>query len=333
MHAISTEKESPLISLKEVSVIYKVKERALGKEKNLYAVDGVSLEVLKGENLSLVGESGCGKTTLGKTIVGLIKPSSGIVFYKGKDLWKLRGDEWKNARRNLQIIHQNPYDAVNFTKTIFQILSVPLKEHKLVNSELELKEKIYSLLEMVGLGREIAEKYPHQLSGGQLQRVIIARAISLTPELIVADEPVSMIDVSLRISILDLLLSLRRKYNIATVFITHDLGLARYYGRDGKIAIMYLGNIVEVGFIEKVIREPLHPYTEALLFAVPVPDPELAKKRGFPPLRSPEVTDPTIMLPGCKFYPRCIYARDICKEKRPSLKMIDDRWVACHLLK
>jgi len=333
LHAISTEKESPLISLKEVSVIYKVKERALGKEKNLYAVDGVSLEVLKGENLSLVGESGCGKTTLGKTIVGLIKPSSGIVFYKGKDLWKLRGDEWKNARRNLQIIHQNPYDAVNFTKTIFQILSVPLKEHKLVNSELELKEKIYSLLEMVGLGREIAEKYPHQLSGGQLQRVIIARAISLTPELIVADEPVSMIDVSLRISILDLLLSLRRKYNIATVFITHDLGLARYYGRDGKIAIMYLGNIVEVGFIEKVIREPLHPYTKALLFAVPVPDPELAKKRGFPPLRSPEVTDPTIMLPGCKFYPRCIYARDICKEKRPSLKMIDDRWVACHLLK
>jgi len=332
-HATGTTSSTPLITLQDVSVVYKVRRSFFGGTVDLRAVDGVSLDIFPGEVVALVGESGCGKTTLGKVIVALLRPTTGKVLYKGKDVWSLSKNEWKNVRRNLQIIHQNPYDALNPTKRVFQILSIPLKEYKLVKNSSQLRDRIYELLEMVGLRPEIAEKYPHQLSGGQLQRVAIARAISLHPELIVADEPVSMIDVSLRIDILDLLLKLRHEFNLASIFITHDLGLARYYAYEGRIVVMYVGNIVEIGPTEEVIRNPLHPYTQALLSVVPVPNPKLARERKEIPLRSIEIANAIAPPSGCKFHPRCIYATDKCRKVRPRLvKVGNDRWIACHLV-
>jgi len=332
-HVTGMTSSTPLISLQNVSVVYEVRRGFFGGTVGLRAVDNVSLDIFPGEVIALVGESGCGKTTLGKVIVALLKPTTGKVLYRGKDIWNLPKNEWKNVRRNLQIIHQNPYDALNPTKTVFEILSVPLKEYKLVENRSELRDRVCELLELVGLRPEIAEKYPHQLSGGQLQRVAIARAISLHPELIVADEPVSMIDVSLRIDILNLLLKLKHEFNMTSVFITHDLGLARYYAYEGRIVVMYVGNIVEIGPTEEVIRNPLHPYTQALLSVVPVPDPKLAREREEIPLRSIEIANPIAPPSGCKFHPRCIYATDKCRKVRPKLvKVGNDRWVACHLV-
>ena len=236
-------------------------------------------------------------------------------------------------RRNMQMIHQNPYQALNPTKTVYSILSAPLRFHKLVKNKEEEKKMIEEILWSVNLRpEEIAEKYPHQLSGGQRQRVVVARAISLHPELIVADEPVSMIDVSLRIDMLDMMLNLKQKLNMSTIFITHDLGLARYYARGGKLVIMYLGSIVEAGPTEDVIQKPLHPYTKALLSVVPVPDPKVAKTRKPMRLRSLDIPSAANPPSGCKFHPRCPYAMDRCSKERPKLSVVGkDRYVACFM--
>jgi len=334
LHATDTFNLNKIITLKNVDVVYKVRRGIIGKEINLYAVDNVSLDIFNNEVVCLVGESGCGKTTLGKVIIGLLKPTKGHVLYKNKDLWNLPKHEWKIARRNLQIIHQNPYDAVNPTKKIFDILALPLKEYKIIENKNQLKEKVYQLLENVGLHPEIADKYPHQLSGGQLQRVVIARAVSVNPELIVADEPVSMIDVSLRIDILDLLLDLQKKFNLSSVFITHDLGLARYYGKNGRIVVMYIGSIVEIGPVEHVLSNPLHPYTNALVSVVPLPDPKLMKERRNIPIRSIDIATAINPPSGCKFHPRCPYVMDICERVKPELIGLEgkNRWVACHMI-
>jgi len=333
-HATCGKNFNSLLTLENVSLTYIEGSSFFGNPKKVYAVDNVNLSISKGEVIALVGESGCGKTTLGKVIVGLLKPTSGRILYKGKDVWKLSKGEWKEYRKNLQIIHQDPYQALNPSKTIFEILSAPLRYHKIVKNDKEAKEKVEELLRIVGLQPEdVSEKYPHQLSGGQRQRVVIARAVSLHPEIIVADEPVSMIDVSLRISMLDLLLDLKQKLQMGSIFITHDLGLARYYAHEGRTVVMYLGSIVEVGPTEKVIREPLHPYTKALLSVVPIPDPKLVKERKAMQLRSLDIPSASNPPNGCKFHPRCPFAEERCSKEKPKLVEVEkNRFVACFMV-
>ena len=332
--ATGGERSNPLIRLEDVSLTYREASTFFGAPRNVYAVDGVTLDIYPQEVATLAGESGCGKTTLGKVIVALLKPTAGRILYKDKDLWSLTGSEWRTCRRSLQIIHQDPYQALNPSKTIFNILSAPIRYHKLVKGRDEARERVEELLRTVGLRpEEIVEKYPHQLSGGQRQRVVVARAVSLNPELVVADEPVSMIDVSLRIDMLDLLLDLKQRFRMSSIFITHDLGLARYYAREGRLVIMYLGNIVEVGPTEDVIQKPLHPYTKSLLSVVPIPDPKLVRERKAMELRSLDIPSASNPPSGCKFHPRCPFALERCSKERPGLvEAGDNRLVACFLV-
>ncbi|RLB80295.1 MAG: peptide ABC transporter ATP-binding protein [Deltaproteobacteria bacterium] len=332
-HAINGRTFNSLLKVENVSFTYE--ERTFfGAVRRVYAVDGITLEIKSQEVIALVGESGCGKTTLGKVIVGLYKPTSGRVLYKGKDIWKMHKNEWRIFRQKVQLIHQDPYQALNPSKTVFQILSTPLRYHRIVKSREEARKRVEDLLRAVGLKPEmVLNKYPHQLSGGMRQRIVIARAISLRPELIVADEPVSMIDVSLRIDILNLLLDLGNKLNTSSIFITHDMGLARYYARDGRIAVMYLGNLVEIGPTEDVIQRPLHPYTKTLLSVVPVPDPKLARERKAIQLRSLDVPSASNPPHGCKFHTRCPFAEKRCSQEKPKMIEVEkNRYVACFMV-
>jgi len=324
----------PLIATESVTKVFSVRTSVFGARRQIKAVDSVSLEIGENEILALVGESGCGKSTLGRLMLALLKPTSGKVLYMGEDVWSLKGEKFKEFRRNAQIVPQDPYSTLNPMKKVVSALTPPLLHYKIARSRREARKMAGELLEMVGLSppEDFLERYPCRLSGGQLQRIAIARAISVRPKFIVADEAVSMLDASLRIEILDLLLDLQRKFKTAYLFITHDFGIARYFAREGRIAVMYLGSIVEVGRTEEVIQNPLHPYTKALITAVPIPDPKLARERGLPPLKSLEVPSLTKVPPGCKFHTRCPYAEKICEEKPPELREVKGRLVACHLL-
>ncbi len=327
---------SPLIEVKNLKVYFPVKKSLFGKRLYVRAVDGVDLIIDVREVVTLVGESGCGKTTLGKTIAGLIKPTSGEILFEGKDIHSLDRKSYLEYRRSVQIVHQDPYASLNPTKTVLQILSFPLRRWGIAKSREEIIERVTKLLELVGLTppEEFLNKYPHQLSGGQRQRIAIARAISVNPKLVVADEPITMIDVSLRLGILDLLLDLRKKLGTAYLFITHDFGAARYLSAKGggRIAVMYLGKIVDMGPAEEVIRNPLHPYTQILLQAVPVPDPELSRKKKPIKLRSLDIPSPLNPPPGCKFHTRCPYAMGKCsKEEPPLVEVKSKHYVACWL--
>ncbi len=326
----------PLIKTENVTKVFPV-GGMFGAKKYIRAVDGVSIEINENEILALVGESGCGKSTLGRLMLALLRPSSGRVLYyingEYKDIWSLKKNEFKEYRRNAQLIPQDPYSTLNPMKKVVSALTPPLLHYKIARNRKEARKMAAELLEMVGLSppEDILERYPCRLSGGQLQRIAIARAISVRPKFIVADEAVSMLDASLRVEILNLLLDLRKKFKTAYLFITHDLAIARYFARNERIAIMYLGNIVEIGKTEEVIQKPLHPYTQALLMAVPIPDPKLAKTRGLPKLKSLEI--PSLVNPpsGCKFHTRCPYAEKICEEKVPELREVKGRLVACHM--
>jgi peptide/nickel transport system ATP-binding protein len=322
------------MELKDLSVEFRNKNGFFGKERVVKAVNNVNLQIKSGEIIAVVGESGCGKTTIGKMVTGLLKPTSGQVTFMGKDITKLNKGEFEDYRKGVQLVHQDSFAALNPARTIKQSLSAPLFAHKIVKNNSQVSDKIAELLEMVGLvpPEDFLEKYPHQLSGGQRQRVLLARALSVKPKLIVADEPVSMVDVSIRISLLDLMNEMNKKFNISFIYITHDLATARYIANNGKIVVMYLGKMIEVGNLEEVIKNPSHPYLHALLSAVPVPDPRISRNLKTLQLRSLDMPDPANMPTGCVFNPRCPYAQEICEQKVPQLIHWKGEKVACHLV-
>lgn len=326
-----------MLKLKDISKHFTLGGLFFGK-KVIKAIDGVSLSITHGQILSLVGESGCGKSTLGKIAAGLLKPTSGQVLYDGTDIWgenAKSGEAFKKFRRDVQIILQDPYSSLNPYKNVYQTLSTPLLKHKIVEAKSQTREKVAELLEMVGLTppEEFIEKYPHQLSGGQRQRVAIARSISVSPKVLIADEPVSMIDVSLRLSILNILSEFKRRLGLSLLFITHDLAVGKYIAWDGVMAVMYLGTIVELGETSSVIKKPLHPYTQALMSVVPEPDPKLTRSKQRFRLRSLDV--PSLLNPpkGCLFHPRCpLFMEGLCDGVRPKLIEVEKRhYVACYL--
>ncbi|MGH2403185.1 MAG: oligopeptide/dipeptide ABC transporter ATP-binding protein [bacterium] len=295
------------------------------------AVEEVSLEIGQGEVLCLVGESGSGKTTLGKMVAGLVPPSGGRILFEGVDIGALRGDAWQAYRRAVQIVHQDPYASLNPTKTVFEILAAPLRLHRVARAG-EVRAHAAALLGRVELvpPEAFLDKFPHQLSGGQRQRVSLARALSVEPRFLVADEPVSMIDVSLGVSLLNLLARLRRETGIGYLFITHDLAVARYIGAEGRTAVMYLGRLVELGPTAAVVERPQHPYTRALLAAVPEADPRITRAKVRMRLRGDDTPDAIDVPAGCAFHPRCPWFEPgLCDVVRPDLVPIGLQAAAC----
>jgi len=297
-------------------------------ERAVKAVDGVSFDIKKGELFGVVGESGCGKTTMGRTILRLLEPTAGKVTFEGIDVTALSAEEMKMLRQRMQIIFQDPYESMNPRLDVFRIISEPLKIQGIVKNSHDALRYVEKVLEDVEMTppEEYIYRYPHELSGGQRQRIAAARALVLDPEFIVADEPVSMLDVSIRGEILNLMLSLSRERGVTFLYITHDLATARHIC--DRIAVMYLGRIVEKGPTDSLIKHPLHPYTQALIGAVFVPDP---KKKGFGRVLKGEVPSPVDPPSGCRLHPRCPIAQDICKEVEPELVPAEDNHlVACH---
>jgi oligopeptide/dipeptide ABC transporter ATP-binding protein len=303
-------------------------------KKTVKAVDDVSLTIAPREIICLVGESGCGKTTTGKMATGLLEPSEGQILFEGQDVATLKGADYARYRRAVQMVHQDPFSSLNPVRTIYQTLSAPLLYHKLAKDDREARRKALELLELVDLtpAEEILDKYPHQLSGGQRQRVSVARALTVGPQFIVADEAVSMVDVSIRTSLLNMLRRLNRELGVSFLFITHDLALAKYFAWEGRIGVMYTGRMVELGRTPDVIRQPQHPYTAALMSAIPEADPRITRTKERIQLRSDEVPRLTNLPPGCHFHPRCpIWAEGTCDRLQPALTEVQPgHAVACH---
>ncbi len=302
-----------------------------GKEPidlKVHAVDKVSFKISAGETFGLVGESGCGKTTVGLLLLKLIEPTSGVINFRNEDISQLSEGEIKTKRKEMQIIFQNPYESLSPRFSVLDTIAEPLRLLKIYNSEDEVVERVKETLKSVGLPQteDFLDRYPHELSGGMRQRVGVARAYTLNPSFIVADEPVSMLDVSIRVGVLRIMKDLVKKFQTAFLFITHDLALARYMC--DRIGVMYLGRIVELGKTEDVINNPLHPYTKALISAVPDPDPEATRTEEIPIVG--EIPSGLILPQGCRFNPRCIYAEEKCKETDPDLLEADPtHLVAC----
>ena len=321
---------TPIIELDHVSQIFGTKRGAV------HAVNDVSLTIAAGEVLCLVGESGSGKTTTAKMIAGLRPPTAGRMLYDGQEIAGLKGDKLAEFRRAVQIVHQDPYASLNPIRTIYQTLSAPLLKHKIVTGRRAAEDRAKELLQLVGLTppANFLHAYPHNLSGGQRQRVSVARALTLNPRVIVADEAVSMIDVSLRVSILNLLLKLREELGVTFLFITHDLAIAKYFAWTGHIGVMYLGRLVEYGRTPGVIADPSHPYTRALLAAIPEPDPDLTRTKEELQLRSADLPSLLRLPPGCAFHPRCpLWEEGLCDVVYPDLVPIAaERYSACHVV-
>jgi oligopeptide/dipeptide ABC transporter ATP-binding protein len=308
----------PILELRSIQRDFRI-----GRHQTVRALQDISLEVIPNEILCLVGESGCGKTTTGKILAGLLRPSQGDVFFGGCAVSKLSGDEVLQFRRSVQIIHQDPYASLNPVHTIYSTLSFPLFRHKVTQNRTQARDAVAKLLETVDLTPvgDVIDKYPHQLSGGQRQRVSIARALTTSPKVIVADEAVSMVDVSIRIGLLNMLLKMKKELGLTLVFITHDLALAKHLAWEGRIAVMYLGRIVEVGPTQDITSNPQHPYTRILMSAIPEPDPELARTKKHIQLRSEDIPSLLHLPTGCAFHPRCPwYKENLCEQKIPSLE-------------
>jgi len=321
-----------LLSVENLSVWFPARSGVSGiftrKEQWIRAVDSVSFDVRKGEVMCLAGESGSGKTTTARAILALTRAKSGSVKFVGKDILSLPKAELRKLRCKMQIIFQDPYESIDPRMSVLEILTEPLEVNKVTRSRRERERRVHKALEDVRLlpPLEFARRFPHELSGGQRQRVAIARGLVLQPELLVADEPVSMLDASIRVQILNLLLDLREEYDLTFLYITHDLAQARYIGND--IVIMYLGQMMERGSVEDVVAKPVHPYTRALISNVPVPDPTLKRDRIAVKGETPSALD---MPSGCRFHPRCPHATEVCKTKEPEFLQVNgDRYSACH---
>ncbi len=296
--------------------------------KYVKAVDGVSFDIAKGEIFALAGESGCGKTTTGKTLLRLLEPTGGHIYFRGQDITGIGKREMKDLRRRMQIVYQDPYESLNPRMTVHDIIAEPISIHDLANTTAEVNELIYRSLQDVELvpPEEFIGRFPHELSGGQRQRVAIARTMVMNPEFIVADEPISMLDVSIRAGLLKIMLKSGEAKGVTYLFITHDLAYARHICDRG--AIMYLGKIVEMTDMDDLVNNPLHPYTVALMAAVPVPDPQIEKAKAIIGGEVPTPIDPPS---GCRFHPRCPKATDICKREEPKLDEYEEgHLVACH---
>ncbi len=299
-----------LIAIRDLKVHFN-----LGGNRIVKAVDGVTLDIYQGETLGLVGESGCGKSTLGRAILRLTEPTSGQVLYRNRDLAQLSSKQLREERRHLQIIFQDPYASLNPRMTVGQIVREPLETFRLARGR-EAEERVQELLETVGLSKRFIKRYPHEFSGGQRQRIGIARALAVDPDFIVADEPISALDVSIQAQIMNLLEKLRREKNLTYLFISHDLRAIRHVS--DRVAVMYLGKLVEIADARTIYQEPLMPYTKALISAVPVPDPQIEATRQRIMLEG-DVPSPINPPAGCPFHTRCPYAIDVCKEVVPQL--------------
>lgn len=320
-------KNDLLVEVKNLRKFFPVRTHFLSREKLfVQAVNNVSLTIKRGETLGLVGESGCGKSTLGRLILRLEEPTAGEIYFEGENILQFNAERLRQMRRQMQIIFQDPYSSLNPRKPVGSIIGEPLVIHK-IGTKKEQEERVRHLMEVVGLRPEHINRYPHEFSGGQRQRIGIARALALNPKLIIADEPVSALDVSIQAQVLNLLEDLQDEFHLTYLFIAHDLSVVEHIS--DRVAVMHLGRIAELAPSEELYSNPKHPYTQALLSANPVPDPTLERKRV---ILQGEVPSPINPPPGCNFHTRCPQRFELCDKEVPELKEIEpNHWVACYL--
>ncbi len=321
--------DKPYVSIEHLKTYFDVTRGAFAPRQIVKAVDDVSLDIYPGETLGLVGESGCGKSSLGRTIVKINRPTAGTIKIDGRDIANLRGEELRQFRRNVQMIFQDPYASLDPRMTVGEIIREPMNVHHIYPSRAEQDARVVELLRIVGLKPDHIRRYPHEFSGGQRQRISIARTLALNPRFIICDEPISALDVSIQAQIINLLKQVQREMGIAYLFIAHDIGMVKHIS--DRIGVMYLGHLVELGESSELYFKPLHPYTQALLSAIPIPDP-VKGKASRRILLEGELPSPVNPPAGCPFRQRCPYASARCGREMPELKDIDGRKVACFKL-
>jgi oligopeptide transport system ATP-binding protein len=316
----------PLLSVEHLKTYFDVTKGIFSKRQIVKAVDDVSFSVGEGETFGLVGESGCGKSTLGRTLVKIYPATSGRIFYKGKDIANLHGEEEKAFRKEVQMIFQDPYASLNPRMTVGEIIKEPMEIHGILNSAKDREDRAAELLKTVGLKPDHIRRYPHEFSGGQRQRISIARTLALNPKFIICDEPISALDVSIQAQIINLLQEIQQEMGISYLFVAHDLSMVNYISH--RIGVMYLGHLVEVGEADELYGNPIHPYTKALLSAIPIPDPDVAKARSRIRLEG-ELPTPINPPAGCPFAGRCPYADEQCRKELPPMKDFGGHMAAC----
>jgi oligopeptide transport system ATP-binding protein len=324
-----SEANTPLVQVRNLKKYFPIHRGMIFQRHvgNVKAVDGLSFDIYKGETLGLVGETGSGKTTVGRTILKLYEPTAGEILFDGRDIASLSEGEMRKMRQRMQMIFQDPYASLNPRMTVGSIIAAPLDVHKFASGKAK-KERIDEMLDLVGLNPEFVNRYPHEFSGGQRQRIGIARALAVNPDLVVCDEPISSLDVSIQAQVVNLLEDLQQRLGLTYLFIAHDLSMVRHIS--DRMAVMYLGKIVELADRNEIYMRPLHPYTQALMSAVPVPDPDVAEKRQRVILEGdlPSPSNPPV---GCNFNTRCPFAKEICFQEEPQyVELKPEHWVACH---